>query len=103
MINKKVTNRLLQLDWFVKCETEHELALVLNACFDADIRWFSEKSAINVSWNMDLPILIGRASEHWNKNLWQCTDLYDHDLDDIPDITDWFFEELRNEYEHNTD
>jgi hypothetical protein len=44
MTSKKIIERLKHQNWYVKCETEHEVALVLNACLDAKINWYHGES-----------------------------------------------------------
>ncbi|OCG36916.1 hypothetical protein [Gilliamella sp. Gris1-4] len=95
MTSKKIIERLQQQDWFVECKTEHELALVLNACLDADVVWSNRVSAISLKCSIPVPALIGRSSRRWSNGLWFSNTLADEDLKHYSDITDWFFEELR--------
>lgn len=98
MVNEQVIERLLQLDWFVKCETEHELALVLNACFDANISWLDNVQApfISDQIQQELPVVIGAYSLFDRCILyWEVQDDFDAGSSDLECITDWFFEELR--------
>ncbi|OCG58746.1 hypothetical protein [Gilliamella sp. GillExp13] len=97
MTSKKIIEQLQQQDWFVECKTEHELALVLNACLDADVVWSNRVSAISLKCSIPVPKLIGRSSRRWSNGLWFSNTLADEDLKHYSDITDWFFEELRNE------
>ncbi|MCO6539881.1 MAG: hypothetical protein J6569_07080 [Gilliamella sp.] len=59
MTSKKIIERLQQKDWFVKCETEHELALLLNACLDANVGWTNKKSVVSLRCSIPVPILMG--------------------------------------------
>ncbi|MCO6546012.1 MAG: hypothetical protein J6564_09360 [Gilliamella sp.] len=95
MTSKKIIEQLQQLDWYVECKTEHELALVLNACLDADVGWSNTKSAVSLRCSIPVPTLIGRSSIRWSNGLWFCSDLTDEYFKHYSDITDWFFEELR--------
>lgn len=98
MVNEQVIERLLQLDWFVKCETEHELALVLNACLDANISWLDNVQApfISDQIQQELPVVIGAYSLFDRYRLyWDVQDDFDAGSSDLECITDWFFEELR--------
>ncbi|MFQ0999750.1 hypothetical protein [Gilliamella sp. BG6] len=95
MTSKKIIERLQQLDWYVECKTEHELALVLNACLDTSVGWYDGRSATDIVYSDPFPILIGQSSKHWNDNLCFYVGLTDEDLKQHQDITDWFFEELR--------
>jgi hypothetical protein len=98
MTSQKIIEKLQQMDWYVKCETEHELALVLNACLDADVYWADKKSAISLKYNIRVPTLIGRSANRWIDSLYfGSIYLTDGFLDNTQDITDWFFEELRSE------
>ena len=95
MTSKKIIEQLQQLDWYVRCKTEHELALVLNACLDADVGWSNRVSAISLKCSIPVPKLIGRSSLRWSNGLWFSNALTDEDLKCHSDITDWFFEKLR--------
>ena len=98
MVNKQVIERLLQLDWFVKCETEHELALVLNACLDANISWLDNVQAPFISDQIQqkLPVVIGAYSLFDRYRLyWDDSEVFQTANSDCEDITNWFFEELR--------
>lgn len=97
MTSKKIIEQLQQLDWYVECKTEHELALLLNACLDANVGWTSNKSVVSLRCSIPVPILMGRSSLRWSNGLWFSKTLADEDLKHYSDITDWFFEELRNE------
>jgi hypothetical protein len=97
MTSKKIIEKLQQLDWYVECKTEHELALLLNACLDANVSWSNRVSVIGLKWSIPVPTLIGRSSRRWSDGLWFSNTLADEDLKRYSDITDWFFEELRNE------
>lgn len=39
MTSQKIIERLKQKNWFIKVNNDHELALVYNACIDANITW----------------------------------------------------------------
>ncbi|OCG56973.1 hypothetical protein [Gilliamella sp. Nev3-1] len=99
MTSKKIIEKLQQLDWYVKCETEHEIALVLNACLDANVCWASGEFAHHFSDVLlqKTPIFIGRDSEYDEHGLsWDDWDSFLSNKN-CEDITNWFFEELRNE------
>ncbi|OCG39757.1 hypothetical protein [Gilliamella sp. Bif1-4] len=96
MTSKKIIERLLHQDWFVKCETEHEVALVLNACIDAKISWSHGASASCLPDLMLLkkPLFIEQNTEYGCGLRWD--DLEPFRISkNCEDITDWFFEELR--------
>lgn len=106
MTSKKIIERLQQQDWFVSCETEHELALVLNACLDAEINWTNGAPASFLPDQIlqKPPVFIGRNAKFDESGLfWADLMYFDAEPPNLEDITDWFFEELRNEHEHNTD
>lgn len=92
MTSKKVIDRLQISNWFIECKTDHEIALVLNACFDAKLKWLGGSSA--AEYAPDSPIKIGMGGQiliH-DQRLWAGSI-----NGTSKDITDWFFEELRNE------
>ncbi|MWN30978.1 MULTISPECIES: hypothetical protein [unclassified Gilliamella] len=97
MTSKKIIERLQQLDWYVEYKTEHELALLLNACLDAGVGWYDGGNATEIVDSDPFPAPIGRSSKHRNDNLGFYVGLTDEALKQHQDITDWFFEELRNE------
>lgn len=93
MTSKKIVERLLQLDWYVECKTEHELALVLNACLDADLTWFSGRKASKFAPELSTsPIFIAKQHHLFKKRIGHtsCASFCK-----CENITDWFFEELR--------
>lgn len=98
MTSKKIIERLQKQNWFVKCETEHEVALVLNACVDAKISWSHGASASFLPDQIlqKTPIFIGRDAR-FNENglFWDDLMYFDAETPNLEDITDWFFEELR--------
>ncbi|NUF49485.1 hypothetical protein [Gilliamella sp. ESL0250] len=97
MTSKKIIERLLQQDWFVKCETEHEIALVLNACFDAEVNWMNgELTSFFPDRTIELPVFIARDAEFNERGIFWGDSVYFEDENrHLEDITDWFFEELR--------
>ncbi|OCG47475.1 hypothetical protein A9G35_03800 [Gilliamella sp. Choc5-1] len=97
MTSKKIIERLQQKDWFVKCKTEHELALVSNACLDADIPWFSGTKASRFAPDLLASlIVISRQNHLFKRRIGFAYCASPCECEDI-DITDWFFEELRSE------
>ncbi|MWN89468.1 hypothetical protein GQ597_01905 [Gilliamella sp. Pra-s65] len=100
MTSKKIIDQLQQLDWYVECKTEHELALVLNACLDANINWLGNVQApfISDQIQQELPVVIGAYSLFDAYRLyWEVQEDFDAGGSNLENITDWFFEELRNE------
>lgn len=92
MVSNKVKERLLKKNWAVKCTTEQELNLVLQACDDAGIKWLSGEKA--TAWDFDgsYPLYIdfcnaidGIAGNLTGSYTGNCTD-----------ITDWFFNAIKN-------
>jgi hypothetical protein len=92
MTSEKITERLQSADWCIICKTDHEVALVLNACLDAGVRWVSggkptefipflpEGKPMVIAGSRDFPLMyirhyIVEACERIN-------------------ITDWFFNEI---------
>ncbi|WP_085165775.1 hypothetical protein [Gilliamella bombi] len=95
MTSKKIIEQLQQLDWYVECKTEHELALVLNACLDADLIWFSGRKASKFAPDLFIsPIFIVKQHHLFKRRIGytSCASFCK-----CEDITDWFFNELRNE------
>ena len=92
MISNKVKERLLKKNWAVKCTTEQELNLVLQACDDAGIKWLSGEKA--TAWDFDgsYPLYIDfcNAISGITGNL---TGSY---TGNCTDITDWFFNAIKN-------
>ena len=98
MISNEIKERLLQKDWRVKCKTEHELALVLNACLDSGLHWVSgdKASFIPSSILEEMPVFIARDSIFDKQGIcWGSFEVLLTDNSDCEDITNWFFEELR--------
>lgn len=98
MISNEVKERLLQKDWRVKCKTEHELALVLNACLDSGLHWISgdKASFIPESLLEEIPVFIARDSIFDEQGIcWDNSEVFQTANSDCEDITNWFFEELR--------
>lgn len=106
MASKKIIERLQQKNWVIRCETEHELALVLNACLDAGLHWFSgdktsfvpeelilDKTSVFIAKcaMYDTSGFSDKASIGWG-NRFEYFQTYN--VDYCEDITDWFFEEL---------
>lgn len=92
MVSNKVKERLLKKNWAVKCTTEQELNLVLQACDDAGIKWLSGEKA--TAWDFDgsYPLYIdfcnaidGIAGYLTGSYTGNCTD-----------ITNWFFNAIKN-------
>jgi hypothetical protein len=100
MTSKKIIERLKSADWYIVCKTDHELALVLNACLDADIRWLSGESITEYAPLLctDASLFIGKQSQYHAERIG-----HGEVCRKETEITDWFFEELRNEHEQNTD
>lgn len=97
MRSQKIIERLQQSDWIIKCETEHELALVLNACLDADISWSPHEQApfISDQIQQELPVVIGFYYLFNTHHLyWEVKEDYDAGSSDLEDITDWFFQQI---------
>jgi hypothetical protein len=93
MTSQKIIERLKGADWYIVCKTDHELALVLNACLDADIRWLSGNRATEwFPWCTDAPLFIGKQSQCHAERIGH-GELCRKETE----ITNWFFEELRNE------
>lgn len=98
MTSEKVIERLKAKNWYVKCENEHEQALLLNACLDAEVAWTSGKTA--TCFNIDtreLTVFIGREEMHENhhgkRGLCLGIDVIFKEYN-CEDITDWFFNEI---------
>jgi len=92
MISNAVKERLLQKNWAVKCTTEQELSLVLQACDDAGIKWLSGERATEWGFVGSYPLYIdfcnaidGIAGNLTGSYTGNCTD-----------ITDWFFNAIKN-------
>ncbi|OCG77843.1 hypothetical protein [Gilliamella sp. Occ4-3] len=96
MTSKKIIERLTLQDWYVKCETEHEVALVLNACLDAEVNWSHGASASCLPDLMlqEKPLFIGQDAEYGCGLCWDDLEPFRISKNN-EDITDWFFEELR--------
>lgn len=92
MISNKVKERLLKKNWSVKCTTEQELSLVLQACDDAGIKWLSGEQA--TAWDFDgsYPLYIDfcNAIDGITGNL---TGSY---TGNCTDITSWLFNAIKN-------
>lgn len=99
MASTKIIERLRASDWIINCETEHELALVFNACLDANMSWSNTVQAPFVPDDIErnLPIIIGSHVPFGRHRLyWEVLEDFDDEIS-FEDITDWFFEELRSE------
>jgi hypothetical protein len=94
MTSQKIIERLKGADWYIVCKTNHELALVLNACLDANITWDDGVPAPKC-YLICPPVSIGISSYYWGI-CWD-DDLTQNGWGDSSNITNWFFEELRNE------
>ena len=92
MISNAVKERLLQKNWAVKCTTEQELSLVLQACDDAGIKWLSGERATEWDFDGSYPLYIDfcNAIDGITGNL---TGSY---TGNCTDITDWFFNAIKN-------
>ena len=92
MTNKEVIARLKQKNWYVKCQNKQDAGLVLQACDDAGIKWLSGEKA--TSWDFDgsYPLYIDfcNAISGITGNL---TGSY---TGNCTDITDWFFNAIKN-------
>lgn len=98
MTSKKIIERLTLQDWYVECKTEHELALVLNACLDSGLHWISGDKASFIPELMlnEIPVFIARDTICDKQGIcWDNSECFQTDSSDCEDITDWFFEELR--------
>lgn len=94
MTSEKIIERLKTKNWYVKCKNEHEQALLLNACFDAEIRWTCGMSAPYIQTTPATTVFIGREEVHDKYVLcWSCCDAY-FKVQNFEDITDWFFNEI---------
>lgn len=98
MTSQKIIERLKQKNWFIKVKNDHELAQVFNACIDANITWIYGDSIkkwdlLNVEKKYKKRVkVIYFGYEHdgitWDSSVIQIGD---------ENITDWFFEEIKNE------
>ncbi|OCG69204.1 hypothetical protein A9G41_06600 [Gilliamella sp. Nev5-1] len=90
------------IDYFAELifsvKTEHEVALVLNACLDAEVNWSHGASASCLPDLMlqEKPLFIGQDAEYGCGLCWDDLEPFRISKNN-EDITDWFFEELRNE------
>lgn len=97
MTSEKIIERLKAKNWYVICKTEHELALALNACHDAGLKWRSGHSACNFDFErfehyVPFPISIGMICDQDTGVFWT-----DDSADWVflcDDITDWLFNEI---------
>jgi hypothetical protein len=94
MTSEKVIERLKAKNWYVKCENEHEQALLLNACLDAEIRWTCGMPAPCIQTTPATIIFIGREEKYDEYGLcWSYRDVY-FKVQNCEDITHWFFNEI---------
>ena len=93
MINQQVIERLKQKKWYVECQTNQEVDLVLHACDDAEIKEESGEKATKIKRYYKYPILIGypEFSKGIEMSLKErCEAL------NMENITDWFFDAIKN-------
>lgn len=51
MTKKKIINRLIKGNWYLRAKDDHDLALILNACHDAKLTWISGKTKVSKMMN----------------------------------------------------
>ena len=93
MNNERVIKRLKQKKWYVECQTNQEVDLVLHACDDAEIKEESGEKATKIKRYYKYPILIGypEFSKGIEMSLKErCEAL------NMENITDWFFDAIKN-------
>lgn len=96
MTNKKIIRRLIQGNWFLRAENDHDLALILNACHDAKLTWISgNTNAGNVIFEDDeyspYPIyFIGVDCDDTGLSYSHTPSAFEF----THDITDWFYREV---------
>lgn len=93
MNNERVIKRLKQKKWYVECQTNQEVDLVLHACDDAEIKEESGEKATKIKRYYKYPILIGypESSKGIGISLKErCKAL------NMENITDWFFNAIKN-------
>ena len=93
MNNERVIKRLKQKKWYVECQTNQEVDLVLHACDDAEIKEESGEKATKIKRYYKYPILIGypEFSKGIEMSLKErCEAL------NMENITDWFFNAIKN-------
>lgn len=96
MTKRKIINRLIKGNWYLRAEDDHDLALILNACHDAKLTWISGKTKVSsVIFEDDEYILhptyfIGVDCDDTGLS-------YSHTpfaFEFTCDITDWFYREV---------
>lgn len=92
MISNKVKERLLKKNWRITCKTQGEASLVLLACDEVGIKWASEQKATKWDLYAPYPLYI----EFSNVSYGITRDLSSDYKGDCIDITDWFFNAIKN-------
>ena len=92
MISNAVKERLLQKNWRITCTTPQELSLVLQACDDAGIKWLSGETATEWDFDGSYPLYI----DFCNAIDGITGDLTGSYKGNCTDITDWFFNAIKN-------
>lgn len=96
MTSQKIIERLENGNWFIEVNNDHELALVFNACIDANITWMSgdkikDFDLLNEEKKYKESVkVIYSVYEHkgitWDSSITQM---------DEENITNWFFKEIK--------
>lgn len=95
MTSAKIIERLLQKKWFINVNNDHELALVFNACIDANITRYNSEKINNYDLSKNEEMVGGTVEFIYLSSddggiLW--SDCYSNTGKE--DITNWFFEEI---------
>lgn len=93
MISNKVKERLLKKNWYVDCDTEQQVDLVLQACDKSGITWCTGCKATERKSYKRYPVEIGFCNE--DKGLTHST-TEDYKDSECENITDWFFNAIKN-------
>ncbi|XKM12696.1 hypothetical protein RCS94_06615 [Orbaceae bacterium ac157xtp] len=56
MTNEKIITRLQQKGWYIETNTDHERALVFNACLDSGVNWNSGDKSYDFHLNKMIAI-----------------------------------------------
>lgn len=93
MISREIIVRLQKKNWFVECKTEQEANLILQACYDAEIKWASKEDEIKFKSFDNYPISIVYNIWFVGINIDVKENLINSGMDNI---TVWFFNAIKN-------
>lgn len=99
MANEQVIERLRQGDWYVVCETVEKSDLLLQACEKAGLKWnkiFKKATEVNPFKILSLKTGLKIGFCRSNKGLTH-TSSNAYDKLGLENITDWFFNAIREE------